>query len=276
MGNSQPSYQTFSPDLIQDKLCRKYDLAKSREGYALILGNELETVTEEHNIGIRLVFIEEAFKSCQIHVMTPFLNRSKNTPRAAFSKEDFKRICMMHFDRDMLSDLTKYSSYFFYYCGLCNEEGVVTKDKDCLTYSYIIKTISNYSQSSGKPIIFVFDCNHQQGPPLNIEHIIGTLKNDLGTLPLNTLICFSVQDSNSVHQNNPPGVFTVELAQTIKEYHHILPFTDMVALAGTKTTLRCFSSSEGSGFQGPVLSDTFTAQFMFAPGNDDVINLSLP
>ena len=275
MGNSQPSHQTVSPDLFQNKLCRKYSLAKSREGYALILGNELETVTDEHNVGIRLVAIEETFRSYQIHVMTPFLNRSKNTPRATFSKEDFKRICMMHFDRDMLSDLAKYSSYFFYYCGLCSEEGVVTKDKDILTYSDIIKSITNYSQSSGKPIIFVFDCNYQQGPPLNIEHIIGTLKNDLGTLPLNTLICFSVQASSSVHQNYPPGMFTVELAQIIKEFHHLLPFTDMVALAGTKTTLRCLTS-EGSVFQGPVLSDTLTAQFMFVPGNDDIINLSLP
>ena len=116
--------------------------------------------------------------------MAPFLSHSSDEAQTTFNKEDFKRLCLLHFDNDMLQNLGQYSSYFF--CGFDNENGVLTSDRQCLQYSTIVKNIINYTKPSNIPTVLVFDCNYST---VNINTIKRLLEEEMGTELENTLVC---------------------------------------------------------------------------------------
>lgn len=245
----------------------RYEVLKDREGYGVILGNEMGTQTED-TIGQRLASAEKALSSCRVHAMAPFLNRGgSEKPNAAFSKEDFKRVCLMHFDKDMLRNLSGYSSHFFYHCGLCNENGVLTKEGDSIPYSEIINSILSQSEASGKPVIFIFDCNFTSELTFDLTDLMASIKNDLSPFHDNVLICFV---SQSCISNVPPGIFTRELGESIQMFSNHLPLTDILTVAGLKAKLRVASISERL-IQGPAVLSTLSAQFFLVPSNSKLV-----
>ena len=242
----------------------RYEIIKDREGYAVILGNEMSAVDTEETVGQRLLSVEKALNSCRFHAMAvPFLSRTdKDKVNATFSKEDFKRVCLMHFDRDMLNNLSGYSSHLFYYCGQCNEQGIITKDGDNLTYSEVTNSILQHSQNSGKPIVLVFDCNFGR-PVTDIDNLVSTIKSNI-SLHENVLICFVFQ-YNTV--STPPGIFTKELGPAIQMFSNHLPLTDIITIAALKAKLMLHSNEEECFVHRPVLLSTLSAQLFLVTGN---------
>ena len=263
MGNSQ---STDDQLMGQSRLSKKYHLTKKKEGYAVLVGSDWnmsisESGRPESRVGRNLSKMEKALKTCHIETLAPFLSHSSDEAQTTFNKEDFKRLCLLHFDNDMLRNLGQYSSYFFYFCGFGNENGVLTSDKQCLQYSTIVKNIINYTKPSNKPTVLVFDCNYHNDSTVNINTIKRLLEEEMRTELENTLVCFSFL---CIESGNQTGLFTAELASVLEQFHHLLPLPDLIEMAGSKTQLQVNNSIEG--FQGPECINQLTAQFMLVQG----------
>ena len=263
MGNSQ---STDDQLMGQSRLSKKYHLTKKKEGYAVLVGSDWnmsisESGRPDSRVGRNLSKMEKALKTCHIETLAPFLSHSSDEAQTTFNKEDFKRLCLLHFDNDMLRNLGLYSSYFFYFCGFGNENGVLTSDKQCLQYSTIVKNIINYTKPSNKPTVLVFDCNYHNDSTVNINTIKRLFEEEMGTELENTLVCFSFL---CIESGNQTGLFTAELARVLEQFHHLLPLPDLIEMAGSKTQLQVNNSIEG--FQGPECINQLTAQFMLVQG----------
>lgn len=247
MGNLQSDHQDS-----RFKLDKPYTLTKGKEGYVVLLGNELSLATsdDEETVGRKLSHMEDTFSSLGFHVMAPF----QNVHKATFTKEEFKRICLMHFDRDMLQHLSGYSSFFVHYCGLGNEHGIVTKDGSCIQYVEIIKSVVTHT--NGKPTVFIFDCVVSSSS-FAVEGTIRYLKDKLQDLPPNVFIFFNFQN----YCFNQPGLFTKDLSITIEEFSNFLSFPDITIISAQRSNL----IGEVSG-QSYITFNTMTAELIFNKG----------
>ena len=247
MGNSQSRQE--------DELKTKYqELSKEKKGYAILLGNEpLDSTRKEETIGVRLSYLEESLTSVGvIEVMTPFMSQGGNTDirTAGFTKEQFQRVLLMHFDADMLTNLSRYSCYCAIYSGRSSQEGILTKSDQVVPFSEIISSICHHSSGHGKPTIFIFDCLFETAPPPNISVVMDTLMEKLHPLPNDVLVCLAGQ---TARPDEAPGSFTLEFVQIYEEFSHCLSVPALLVMTGLKV---CVASS--CIIQRPVIWNTLT------------------
>ena len=254
MGNSQ------SNTSLQELKGKTYEeLSKESKGYAVLLGNEpQDSSRRDEGVGTRLGYFEESLTSLgKLEVMTPFVsnNASNNTKTAGFTKEQFQRVCVMHFDTDMLSHLSKYSSYFILYSGRSNSDGVLTKNDQCVLFHEIISSICSRSAGHGKPTIFIFDCVFDpEATPTDVRVVMETLTDKLHPLPNDTLVCMTSQTGLS---EESPASFTLELAQVYEEFSSILSLPSLLVMAGLRVGL-----GSKDIVQRPIMWNTLTDELM--------------
>ncbi|XP_019856987.1 PREDICTED: uncharacterized protein LOC109585374 [Amphimedon queenslandica] len=259
MGNSHSSQE--------DDLKTKYqELSKEKKGYAILLGNEpLDLTRKEETVGARLSYLEESLTDVGvIEVMTPFMTQggSSDTRTAGFTKDQFQRVLLMHFDADMLRNLSRYSCYCAIYSGRGSQEGILTKSNQVVPFVEIISSICHHSSGHGKPTIFIFDCLFETTPPPNIAVVMDTLMEKLHPLPNDVLICLTGQ---TARPDEVPGVFTLEFAQIYEEFSHCLTLPALLVMAGLKV---CLTSSHI--VQRPVIWTTLTDELAIGANDPSI------
>lgn len=258
MGNSHSTQE--------DELKIKYqELSKEKKGYAILLGNEpLDSTKKEETVGTRLSYLEESLTAVGvIEVMTPFMTQggSSDTRTAGFTKDQFQRVLLMHFDADMLRNLSRYSCYCAIYCGCVSQDGVLTKSNQVIPFVEIISSICYHSSGHGKPTIFIFDCLFETTTPPNIAVVMDTLMENLHPLPNDVLVCLTGQ---TARPDEPPGVFTLEFAQIYEEFSHYLTLPALLLMTGLKVSL----TSGSHIVQRPAIWNTLTDELTIgASGN---------
>ena len=234
------------------KLTSCYNLVRGQEGYAVLIGSEQDGFTAG------LSSMDSALnKTCRLVTQVPFL-RATNAKTTPFSEENFEKLCHLFLGEQMLEFLAQYSSYFFYFCGHGNDIGMLTSDGKCIPYTTITKNILTNSSTAQKPTVLVFDCHYSEHTTIEIESVVDSLTKQLDIEISNALICFTFTGSSNQAFT---GTFTTELAHVIRQYSHLVPFTDLIDMAGARAQV-----VTGGIIQGPVCVNRLTAQLVLVEG----------
>jgi hypothetical protein len=229
----------------------RYQLTAGKESYAVVLGNEIKSAQPSNGtVGRKLEIVEKILQSCKVKVMVPFLSRGTDV-QANFNKEDFDRICLMHFDQDMLRNLDMYSSFFIYYHGPANEKGIITNDGYTFTINDMVSTVSKHSMNCGKPIVFIFDLMLFPNQPSGDIKLIKNFT-DCDKSPLNNTLIFVT------YQYHSAGMFTMEFPRTLQQFHCLLPISDILAIVAVKTKLKLNTDQ----YFEPEVLDTLVGAFI--------------
>lgn len=112
-------------------------------------------------------------------------------------------------------DLTKYSSFLFYYSGHGDESGLVLPDGHMIEYKDIISIVCECRSLLGKPKIFLFDCS-RTSVPVSSFHVESLSKKT--TLP-DCLVAFATQHHGRAFGDPERGsFFTTNLAESLSHY----------------------------------------------------------
>lgn len=228
MGSSQSS--------LTDRegwLYRKHSISKGKEGYGVIVING----TDSENASK----MKESLKSCHIEVLP-----------IPSTKQSYDHLCRTLCANDMVKNLSRYSSYFFHFCGVADERGVVTSEGLNIPYHDIVNQFLPYITHSNKPVVFLFD--GQYVTDIKARDILHVLVNNIRQpLLSNTLICVATSD-----ERQPCGLFTKELSSLLKPYRHLC-FSDLIVMAGDKMKL-------ASGEADYCICNNLTGQLILLPG----------
>ena len=260
MGNTASSLGS----LESERSTGSYDLTRGKKGYAVLVGSDwfmnAENPSDSSVFGSLSSMDKALCKTCHLETLAPYLSDTREGNRTVLVKENFDRLCSMHFDKDSVRSLARYSSYLYYYCGFGNETGMLTTDRQCIPYASIFHSVLQQAKSSGKPMIFVFDCHFYEYQVIDIKNIVKMFVDKIMGLELaDTLVCFTFSAVGP--DTCPPGVFTFELAHAIQQYSHLLSLTELIDLAGSRAKFK----TRGI-LQGPLCVDYLTAQFMLVEG----------
>ena len=245
MGSGQSSLRSR-----ENWLSRKYDISRGKEGYGVLMVSEADSLGQNYvAVSKNALKIQEAYRSCHVEVLSlPFLD----APHPV-AKQHYDHLCRTLCDGDMVKNLSRYCSYFFHFCGLANERGVVTSEGLNIPYHDIINKFLPYISHSNKPVVFIFDGHYDT--EVRARDILQMLVRNIRQ-SLNTLICVATSLRYEKHQHD--GVFTRELSSLLKPYRH-LSFSDLIVMAGDKMKLT-------NGDSDYCICSNLTAQLILLPG----------
>lgn len=255
MGNSCAVSARYD---VQNKLTSCYEIAREKEGFAVLVGSEPQG--DNGAVVTGLPSMDSTLKkTCHVDTQAPFLSQSKiNRVMPMFTKENFDKLCRLLFDKDMLQSLGLYSSLFFYFCGYGDGTGMITVDNQCIPYIEIVKKVLKHSYGTHKPTVFIFDCHLRENTSIQIKSIARDFTEQLGPTVSDTLVCISF---SNFKLSACSDTFTSELASAIQKYSHLISLTDLIDHAGSQVQYK----TDGK-FLGPLCLDYLNAQFMLVEG----------